>query len=143
LSGRSVTLFAVVGIRVLLYLAAPLGERPAYKARRYAHETAALKALQTLNTAQVQYNSQFGRYARAVTGLGPSASSLIPPDLAAGEKLGYNFTLTGTPTGYAITAVPSVLRSAGMRTFYSDQSLIIRENYGSEPATASSKEVGK
>ena len=143
MSGRSVALFAVVGIPVLLYLAAPLGERPAHKARRYAHETAALRALQTLNTAQVLYNSQFGRYARSLTELGPSASGLIPPDLAAGERQGYKFNLTGTPERYSIQAVPTVFGSTGARTFHTDQSLIIRENYGSEPATASSKEVGK
>ena len=44
------------------------------KARMYAQETAALKAIQTLNTAQVQYNSQFGRFAQSLTELGPPAS---------------------------------------------------------------------
>jgi hypothetical protein len=38
--------------------------------------------------------------------------------------------------------VPSVFGSTGSRTFFSDQSLAIRENYGQEPATANSKEVG-
>src|ERR1035441_9994904 len=142
MSGRAVALFAVVGIPTLLYLNAPLGERTAYKSRRYAQETAALKAIQTLNTAQVQYNSQFGRFAQSLTELGPpasgtdnaSAANLISSDLAAGLKQGYNFTLTGTPTGYTISAVPSVFGSTGSRTFFSDQSLAIRENYGQEPA---------
>jgi len=113
-------------------------------------ETAALRAIQTLNTAQVQYNSQFGRFAQSLTELGPpasgtanaSAADLISGDLAAGEKQGYRFTLTGTPTGYTITAVPTAFGSTGSRTFYSDQSLMIRENYGQEPATARSPEVG-
>jgi len=120
------------------------------KARMYAQETAALKAINTLNTAQVQYNSTFGRFAQSLTELGPpasgtsnaSAADLISADLAGGEKQGYKFTLAGTPTGYTITAVPSVFGSTGSRTFYSDQSLVIRENYGQEPATANSKEVG-
>ena len=99
----------------------------------YSPETAALKAIQTLNTAQVQYNSQFGRFAKSLAELGSSAF---------GEKFGYKFTLTGTPTGYAISAMPSVFGSAASRTFYSDQSLVIRENYGQEPATANSQEVG-
>jgi hypothetical protein len=142
MSGRSVALFAVVGIPTLLYLGVPLGERTPYKSRRYAQETAALRNLQTLNTAQVQYNSQFGRYARSLTELGPSASNLILADLAAGEKRGYKFTLTVTPEGYSIQAVPMVFGSTGSRTFYTDQSLIIRENYGPQPATANSKEVG-
>jgi type IV pilus assembly protein PilA len=142
LNGRAAALFAVVGIPALIYLSAPLGERTAYGSRRYAQETAALKALQTFNTAQVQYNSQFGRYARSLDELGPSASNLISADLAMGENHGYNFTLTGTPTGYAISAVPAVFGSTGSRTFFSDQSLVVRENYGQEPATLNSKEVG-
>jgi prepilin-type N-terminal cleavage/methylation domain-containing protein len=120
------------------------------KARMYAQETAALKAIQTLNTAQVQYQSQFSRFAQNLTELGPPASgtdnassaNLISSDMAAGAKQGYNFTLTGTPTGYTITAVPQVFGSTGSRTFFSDQSLVVRENYGQEPATANSKEVG-
>jgi prepilin-type N-terminal cleavage/methylation domain-containing protein len=120
------------------------------KARMYAQETAALKAIQTLNTAQVQYNSTFGRFAQSLTELGPPASgtdnassaNLISSDLAAVEKQGYIFTLAGTATGYTITAVPVAFGSTGSRTFYSDQSLAVRENYGQEPATANSKEVG-
>ena len=72
--------------------------------RDYAEETSALKLIQALNTAQVQYDSQFGRYAWSLTEVGPSASDLIPADLAAGEKQGCKFNLTGTPTGYTITA---------------------------------------
>jgi type II secretory pathway pseudopilin PulG len=108
-------------------------------ARDYAEETSALKAIQTLNTAQVQYNSQFGRYALSLTELRPSASNLISADLAAGKKQGYKFKLTGTPTGYIITALPSALRSAGPRTFYSDQSLVIRENNSKVVASVAAK----
>jgi type IV pilus assembly protein PilA len=113
-------------------------------------ETAALRAIQTLNTAQVQYNSQFGRFAQSLAELGPpasgtanaSAADLISGDLATGEKQGYRFTLTGTPRSYTITAVPTAFGSTGSRTFFSDESLVIRENYGQEPANARSAEVG-
>jgi hypothetical protein len=141
MSGRSVALLAVVGVPTLFYSIVPLGERTAYKSRRYAHETATLKALQSLNTAQVQYNPQFGRFARALSELGPSASNLISADLAGGEKQGYEFTLTGTPQGYSILAVPTVFGATGSRTFYTDQSLLLRENYGPEPATSNSLDV--
>jgi type IV pilus assembly protein PilA len=120
------------------------------KARMYAQETAALKAIQTINTAQVQYNSTFGRFATSLTELGPptsgnanaSSADLISSDLASGEKQGYKYTLAGTPGGYTISAVPSAFGSTGSRTFYSDQSLVLRENYGQEPASANSPEVG-
>ena len=105
-------------------------------------ETAAIKAIQTLNTAQVQYRSQYDRYAKTLADLGPSAADLIPADLASGEKQGYLFKLTGTPVGYTISAVPKSLGSTGSRTFYSDQTLAIRENCGWLPATLNSREVG-
>ena len=98
----------------------------------------------------MQYNSQFGRFAQSLTELGPPASgndtassaNLISADLASGTKQGYTFTLTGTPTGYTVTAVPTAFGSTGSRTFFTDQSLVVRENYGQEPATVNSKEVG-
>lgn len=123
MSGRSVAVLAVVGIGGFLYCAAP---SCIHKARLYAPETAALSAVQTLNAAQVQYNSQFGRYARSLSELGPSAADLISADFAVGERPGYKFTLKSMPTGYTITAGPSEFW--GSHTFYSDQSLVIREN---------------
>jgi type IV pilus assembly protein PilA len=119
-------------------------------ATRYAHETAAIKAIQTIHTVQVQYNSQYGHYATTLAELGPPASGgpsagaadLIGNDLAQGEKSGYKFTMTGSPGGYVVNANPVNYGSSGSRTFFSDQSMVVRENYGPEPATLTSKELG-
>jgi hypothetical protein len=139
MSGRSVAIFAVVGLGALAYLG---GIRTHLDpARMYAPGTGALKAIQTLITAQVQCNSQFGRYAGSLAELGPSGAGLISTKLAGGEAQGYKFDLRAAPTGYAITAAPS--KFCGSRTFHSDQSLVVRENYGPEPATSNSKRVGK
>ena len=117
--------------------------------RMMSQETAAIRQIGTIHTTQTQYYSQFGRYATQLTELGPptsgqpgpSAADLIPADLAAGKKTGFIFNVTGTPTGYAVTAVPEVYNSSGRRSFYSDQTLVVRENWGPEPATATSKEI--
>jgi hypothetical protein len=50
--------------------------------------------------------------------------------------------MQGTPGGYTLTVVPETYNSSGRRSFFSDQSMVIRENWGPEPATVSSKEVG-
>jgi type IV pilus assembly protein PilA len=121
------------------------------KARVYAQEMAAQKAVQTISTAQVEYNSQFGRFAQSLTELGPPASGaesaaaagLISADLASGEKQGYRFTVTATPTGYAISAVPITFGATGSRTFFADQTMDIHYNDGQEPASANSPIVGK
>jgi type IV pilus assembly protein PilA len=105
--------------------------------------------MQTIHTAQTQYQSQFGRFATSLTELGPPQSGqpgpqsadLIDNNLATGEKSGYKFTVTGNQSGYVISAVPVAYNSTGSRTFYSDQTMQIRQNYGPEPATAQSPEL--
>ena len=119
-------------------------------AKKFAQETAALRAIQTIHTAEVQYNSQYGRYAVSLTELGPPASGaasaasadLIGNDLANGTKQGYKFTLTGNNGGYIVNANPVNYGTDGNKTFYSDQTMVIHENSGPEPATATSKEQG-
>ncbi|MBZ5578022.1 MAG: prepilin-type N-terminal cleavage/methylation domain-containing protein [Acidobacteriia bacterium] len=138
-------LIVVAIILIIITIALPKLSR----ARMYSQETAALAAIRTLHTAQVQYNSQFGRYATSLAELGPptsgnanaSAADLIGNDLSGGEKSGYKFTLTGSQGGYTINANPIAFNSSGSRTFYSDQSMVVRENYGPEPATPTSKEL--
>jgi hypothetical protein len=140
MSSRRVAFTAAVGVVALIcFGGVRLFPDIGMRARLYHPETAALKALQTLGAVQVQYNSQFGRYARSLAELGPAGADLISADLAAGGKQGYKFTLTSTPTGYTTTAVPSTF--CGTHTYYSDQSLVIRENAGPVPATAHSNEV--
>jgi len=121
------------------------------KARLFAQEMAAQKAIQTVCAAQIQYMSQFGRFAQSLTELGPPASGtdtaaaagLISADLATGTKQGYNFTVASTPTGFAVSAVPTSFGSTGSRTFYADQGMDIHYNEGQEPATVNSPIVGK
>ena len=86
---------------------------------------------------QVQYNSQYGRYATSLAELG----DLIDGKLVAGEKSGYKFSLTSNQGGYAVSAVPIFYGTSGRRSFYSDQSMLIRYNERPEPATAHSKEM--
>jgi hypothetical protein len=110
---------------------------------------AAIQQIRTLHQAQIQYYGQFGRYATSLTELGPpasgsagpQASDLIPKSLADGRGTGYLFTVASNPSGYVINANPEQFGSSGRRTFYSDQSGVIRQNWGQEPATANSPEL--
>src|SRR5215471_1500919 len=137
-------LIVIAIILIIIMIAAPRLSR----ARMYAQETAAIAAIKTIHTVQVQYYSQYGRYATSLAELGPPASGAASPaaadlignDLAQGTKQGYKFTLTGIPGGYQINANPEVYNSSGSRSFYSDQTFVIHENYGPEPATVASKE---
>jgi type IV pilus assembly protein PilA len=114
-----------------------------------AHEMAAIRTITTIHTAETQYYSQFGRYAQNLAELGPPASGaagpaaadLIQKSLADGKASGFVFTVAGSPTGYSVSAVPDQFGSSGSRTFFSDQTLVIRQNYTAEPATVASPEI--
>ena len=114
-----------------------------------SNETAAIYAIRTLHSTQVQYFSQFGRYAVSLKELGPpssgapgpEAAGLIDGELASGAKAGYAFTMAGHAAGYVIHAHPQEYGKSGSRTFYSDQTMVIRQNHGPELATADSPEL--
>ena len=118
-------------------------------ARMQAQEMAAISQIRTIHQGQTMYFSQFGKYAQTLQELGPPASGqpgpngadLVPGDLAAGLKSGYNFQMLPSPTGYMVQANPVAYLSTGRRSFYSDNSLTVRENWGAEPATPTSKEI--
>jgi len=138
-------LIVIAIILIIITIAVPKYQ----KTQMFMKETAAIKAIQTIHQMEVQFQSQYGRYAVSLTELGPPASGapspasadLIGNDLAQGTKQGYKFTLTGNQGGYVIIAIPEVYGSSGSRTFYSDQTMVIRQNYGPEPATVNSKEL--
>jgi len=118
------------------------------RARMYTQEVAAMAAIRTIHTAQTLYLSQFNRYATSLAELGPpasgsanaSAADVIGNDLANGVKQGYVFTITGNQGGYIVQAMPQVYNTGGSRTFYSDQTMVVHEHYGPEPATAQDPE---
>jgi len=126
---------------LLLLVAARTLNTPPDNIIRLHDEAVAVTAIRTIQRMQVEYNSQYGRFASSLMELGPPASGtanaasadLIGFALAAGEKSGYKFTLTGNKSGYAISAVPVAYGNTGSRTFYSNQTRAIRENDGPEP----------
>jgi len=114
-----------------------------------AHEMAAIRQIGTIHQAETQYYSQFGHYAESLAELGPppsgaaspAAADLIPKVLADGKNSGYVFAVAASPTGYSVSAVPEAFNSSGRRTFFSDQTLVIRQNWTQEPATVTSAEI--
>ena len=115
-----------------------------------AHENVVIQQTGTLRQAEAQYYSQFGTFATSLTQLGPppsgsagpEAADIIPEGLAGGHASGYVWTLTESPTGYTVSAVPERFGNTGSRTFYSDPTRVIRNNYSQEPATAHSPAIG-
>lgn len=137
-------LIVIAIILIILAIAVPQMS----KSRMHAQEMAAVATIRTINTMEQQYYTEFGHYATSIGQLGPPSSSgaqegpdaagLIPSNLATGTSGGYNYTLSQTATGYALSAVPKTYGSTGKRTFYSDETGVVRQNWGQDPATATS-----
>ena len=135
-------------ILIILFFAVPKMTQIQANAR----ETGAISTMKTIYAAQIQYQSTFNKFAASMAQLGPpagaggaegpEAANLVSGSLASGESSGYLFTITNTPTGYTVSAVPKVFGTTGRRTFYLDQTGVIRQNWGQDPATATSPEAG-
>jgi type IV pilus assembly protein PilA len=111
------------------------------KSQQAARETAALREVQALGTAQLQYSVTKGRgkFANLAT-LG--TESLIDSVMATGLKGGYLFATEPISAGnvamYDTTAKPSATGTFGIgnRSFYSNESNIVFDVDGGEPPTA-------
>jgi hypothetical protein len=106
--------------------------------RRFSPETAVVQGIKFIHTAQVQYSSQYGHYAPSLSDL----ADLVGTSFVSAERQGYRFTMTGNEDGYQIRAVPDSTGADHRRTFYSDQTMVIRVSDTRDPATDISKELG-
>jgi type II secretory pathway pseudopilin PulG len=100
--------------------------------RMAANEGSAVRSLNTLASAEMVYQSTVGR-GRYGTLQELEAERLIDPALASGFKHGYRFTLELTngraeipASGFEVIGVPVDYRSSGMRSFYVDETAVIR-----------------
>ena len=121
-----VSLVSVVPTAIIASIAIP----NLLAARRAANEVSAMNSLRTISSAETVYYSTRGE-GKYGTLNELAAEGLIDSKLATGTKNGYNFTieLTNDETsgeGFAAVGVPITYRSTGLRSFYIDESSVIR-----------------
>ena len=120
------------------------------RSKMAANEASAVGSLRTVNTASVAYSTTYGSYPTSLASLetngtvSSTAADLIDTVLGSGVKSGYDFSYTPNQsafpvTSYSVTAVPASA-STGQRSFYTDQSGVIRAN-PSGAATSSSTPI--
>jgi type IV pilus assembly protein PilA len=138
-------LIVIAIILIIAAIAVPKFQKTLMNAR----ETAAIDTLRRIHQMQAQYYATYGKFATNLTEMGPptsgnaspQAADLLPSDLTSGKKGGYVYQMTGTQGGYQITAVPELFNSTGSRTFYTDHTMQIKQNFSQEPANANSAPI--
>ncbi len=107
--------------------------------RKAANEAASISSLRSIHTAQATYQSTVGNGEYGTMDQ-LAAQRLITPELASGFRYGYEFTVdvrTGgydEPPGFQVVAVPVTYGSTGIRSFYVDESGVVRagDNRGAD-----------
>jgi len=129
-----ISLVSLVPVGIMAAIAIP----NIFAARTAAYESSALHSIRTLSQAEATYYNVFGKYGRLDE---LAAQGLIDSQLATGSKNGYTFSVELTTNelnapGFAVAAVPMEYRSTGRRSFYCDESFVIRaaDNHGGPPA---------
>jgi hypothetical protein len=93
-----------------------------------------------INEAESQFHSTRGRYGDLLE-LGPDGANLITPDLAKGVHRSYRFSLSAETGSYVLGARPLRWEEGAMRSFYSDQTGTVRQNWTNNEATAESERL--
>ena len=147
---RSFGIVAVVFFVLSFFFVLPQLSRT----REAWNEAGAVNVLRKINTAQVTYGATYPHKGAASTlvELGPppdgkepseNAADLIDAQLVTGETSGYRVTLSpgprdtkGSMASYTISAQPLQYERTGCRSFFTDESAVVRWTWEDRAATA-------
>jgi hypothetical protein len=142
--GRLVTPGPVVGSAVLLLfslLGATVGciNVDLYSGFRQ-NDFRAQSQLHKLNQAEAAFFALHSKFGDLLE-LGPNGIGLIDADLAHGTSDGYQFKIEVKVGGYHLFARPTKYLKTGWRSYYTDETQVIRQSVDDAPATAISPEL--
>ncbi len=118
-------MLVVAVIAILMAMAIPAF----YSSRKHANEVSAIASLRAFSTSENVYRLRYGAYATLPDMI---AANCVDDSYSDGVKSGYIFTTEGVPdkVGWAIDARPVVAGVTGDRSFYVDDSGVIRYKEG-------------
>ena len=125
---RGFTLVEIMIVVAIIVLLAAIAIPNLLRARLNANEATAIAAMRTMSTAMESYRAAQTppTYPTALTQLNGSNPPYIDDQLANGTKSGYNFSLSGAQYNFTVTAVPLQTNITGVRSFFVDQSGVVR-----------------
>ena len=98
------------------------------QSKKAANEASAIASVRSLITAQITYATTVGvgKFANGMAEL--QGAGFIDEVLASGNKDGYSISTTGIGNSFTINADPVTRGTTGERSFYGDQTGVIRFN---------------
>lgn len=100
----------------------------------------AIGNIKRIQIAEEEFVKRHGRYG-ALRELLPSNGGVLPGELVDGQSRGHKFILEVNGSAYSVLTVPLEWGRTGSKSFYSDQTNVIRESDGPTVASAGSKEL--
>ena len=131
IAGLTLSIISVVSV-VPIGIVASIAIPNLLAARMAANEGSAIHSLRMISSAQMAYHSNFQKYGTLQE---LAASNLVDVKLGSGTKNGYQFVVVlddANPEGFEVLGVPVAYRGSGMRSFYVDETFVIRagDNHG-------------
>lgn len=106
----------------------------------FESEVRALRLIHQLQSEEATYQARYGSYADLPT-LKPSAAILVAPDMADDIVAGYRFHIRVSTSEYVLTAWRAKSSDSPFRSFYADETGVIRYSIGSVLATRASPRI--
>ncbi len=100
-----------------------------------ANEASSISAIRNIVTSHITYSATLGSGKYAADLLTLQNANLIDSVLGSGTKDGYSFASVGTTNTFTIIADPLTRGTTGTRSFFSDESGVIRYNTSTTAGT--------